>query len=383
MRERELASHGAADRAGTEMAFGSNAVRLTARDWIVTAVLVAAVLIVLPAAWKRVEPLGVVPNWRLPYRLGHDYWTYARWCREAAGEGQVLVVGDSVIWGHYVGRDRTLTGCLNALAGAGRFANLGVDGIHPLALAGLVDCYGGAAARRRVVLHVNLLWMSSPRHDLRVEKEVALNHPRLVPQFVPRIPCYREPVAGRLAIVVGRVLPFRGWANHIDIAYWDNQGLPAWTLEHPYACPAAAVTLDLPSPGEPPSPPPDARPWTDKDIAPFNPPWVDLATSLQWASIERTVAVLRGRGNRVLAVIGPFNEPMLEPRGRAAYKERTREAARWFKQHGVPCVVPGPLPSDMYADASHPLADGYRLLAERLLADEAFAAFVGAEDGGE
>lgn len=383
MGEHEPARRDTGDVADGQVPFGSNAVRLSARDWLVTAVIVAAVLIVLPAVWKHVEPLDVVPNYRLPYRLGDDYWTYARWCREAAGEGRVLVVGDSVIWGHYVGKDETLTGHLNAQAGGGRFANLGVDGIHPAAMAGLVEYYAGAVAGRRVVLHCNLLWMGSPRHDLRVEKEVAFNHPRLVPQFVPRIPCYREPTAGRLAIVVGRVLPFRGWANHMDIAYWDNQGLPAWTVEHPYACPAAAVTLELPSPDEPPSPPPDARPWTEKDIAPFSPPWVDLATSLQWASLERTVAILQGRGNRVLAVVGPFNEHMLEPRSLAAYKERTREAAAWFKQHGVPCIVPGPLPSAQYADASHPLADGYRLLAERLLADEAFADFVGTPHDGE
>ena len=39
------------------------------------------------------------------------------------------------------------------------------------------------------------------------------------------------------------------------------------------------------------------------------------------------------------------------------------------------------MPSDLYADASHPLADGYRMLADVLFEDEAFAPFLGIESG--
>jgi hypothetical protein len=368
---------------GIDASFGPGAVRLSGREWLVAAAIVAAVLAALPFAWKRIEPLPPGPDLRLPYRLGSDYGTYARLVEQAAARDATLVVGDSVVWGHYVAKDETLSGRLNALAGADRFANLGVDGIHPAALEGLVAYYGGAAAGRRVVLHCNLLWMSSERHDLRVAKEFAFNHPGLVPQFVPWIPCYREPVAGRLAIVIGRRLPFSGWANHLRVAYWDDLDLASWTLENPYKCPAEAVTLRLPSPDEPPSPAPDARPWTAKGIARFAPAWVDLDGSLQWAALRRTVEMLRARGSRVFVLVGPFNEPMLEPASLAAYKERTREVAAWLGGRGIPCRAPAALPSQFYADASHPLADGYRLLAEGLLADEEFRRFCELGPAGE
>ena len=383
MSEPATGHHETGDHAGTDVPFGSNAIRLSARDWALAAALVAAVLVALPLLWERIEPLDAGPDYRLPYRLSNDYWTYARLCREAAGPDRTLVIGDSVVWGHYVAPRQTLSAHLGALTRPGRFANLGVDGIHPAAMAGLVRHYGRAISGCRVLLHCNLLWMSSDRRDLRVDKEFAFNHPRLVPQFDPWIPCYREPIAGRLAITIGRTLPFCGWADHLRIAYWDDLDLPAWTVEHPYACPARAVTLRLPSPDEPPSPAPDARPWTDKGVPRFAPPWVRLADSLQWASFQRTVATLRQRGNRVFVLVGPFNEHMLEPGSLQAYKERTREAEAWFKVEGIPYAIPDPLPSECYADASHPLGDGYRLLAERILADRAFARFGSRDDDDE
>ena len=42
----------------------------------------------------------------------------------------------------------------------------------------------------------------------------------------------------------------------------------------------------------------------------------------------------------------------------------------------VHVVTAALLPSEQYADASHPLAAGYRSLAEQLVKDEAFAAFL-------
>ena len=42
----------------------------------------------------------------------------------------------------------------------------------------------------------------------------------------------------------------------------------------------------------------------------------------------------------------------------------------------IPHAVPAALASDLYADASHPLADGYRVLADRLYEDESFRRFL-------
>ncbi len=88
---------------------------------------------------------------------------------------------------------------------------------------------------------------------------------------------------------------------------------------------------------------------------------------------------LEGRGNRVFVIVGPFNEHMLTEESLAAYRERKQEAAARLRASGIPHAVPPPLPSRLYADASHPLPAGYRLLAEHLLADGSFVRFLGAE----
>lgn len=355
--------------------FGSNAIRLSPREWLATGAIVAILGGLIPAGWQRIEPLAAGPDDRLPYSLGEDYWVFVRHCRRACAAEKTLVVGDSVIWGHYVPTDQTLSHHLNALSGADAFANLGVDGTHPAALAGLVESYGRSIVGRNVILFFNPLWISSERHDLSTTKEFSFQHPRLVPQFSPWIPCYRESLAGRLGIVVQRNCGFLGWTSHLRAAYFQNNDIPAWTMAHPYADPLRAVTLTLPSPDEPPSPPPVAEPWTSQRIERYNPRWVDLATSLQWQSFQRTVATLRARHNRVFVLAGPFNEHMLKESSLKRYRRIKTEIAAWLEAEKVPHFVPDALPSELYADASHPLGAGYKALAGRLMADPSFVAF--------
>ena len=76
------------------------------------------------------------PDYRIPHDLSNDYWLYDRDTRAAARQNEILLIGDSVIWGEYVTRQETLAHYLNELAGKERYANLGLDGAHPLALAG-------------------------------------------------------------------------------------------------------------------------------------------------------------------------------------------------------------------------------------------------------
>ena len=47
----------------------------------------------------------------------------------------------------------------------------------------------------------------------------------------------------------------------------------------------------------------------------------------------------------------------------------------WLRAHDVPCFLPAPLPAPVYVDASHPVGEGYALLAERLFADPTFKAW--------
>lgn len=358
-----------------DLRFGSNDVRLGPREWVVALALILAVIGLAPVVWPFLEPLRLEPDHRLPFSLGNDYYTYARLCRAAAARGKTLLVGDSVVWGHYVPKEEALSAQLNKLSGAERYANLGVDGIHPAAMLGLLEHHGHAIRRRAVVLHCNLLWMSSRRHDLSADKEFAFNHPTLVPQFSPRIPCYKESFADRLGIAIERGMPFHAWKKHLQFAYFGGDDLPAWTMHHPYNCPLRAVTLRLPSPNEEPSPKPDTRPWTAQGIARQGFAWVDLDASLQWRFFRETADLLLRRGNRLFVLVGPFNEHMVKPDSLAAYQARKRAVGAWLAERGIPHLVAEPLPSELYADASHPLADGYRLLAGRLLECAAFRHF--------
>lgn len=363
--------------------FGSNEVRLSPGEWLVAGALIAAVLVLTPVLWEAAERLEPGPGYRVPFRLGNDYWLYSRYCRALCAQGKTPVIGDSVVWGHYVGTEQTLSQCLNQVAGEDRFANLGVDGIHPAAMAGLIEYYGRAIRGRNVILHCNLLWMSSTRHDLQSRKEFPFNHPKLVPQFFPRIPCYRQTAAGRLAIVIGRRFPFRGWVKHLEAAYFEDMGIARWTVEHPYENPLRAITLELPSPDEPPTPRPIAKPWTAKRMPRFDAAWVEVETSFQWRSVRRAIAILERRGNRVFVLVGPFNQHMLTEESLEVYEARRREIGAWLRENEILHLIPPPLSSGRYADASHPLGEGYAELARRLYGSESFQRFIAHSPGEE
>jgi hypothetical protein len=76
--------------------------------------------------------------------------------------------------------------------------------------------------------------------------------------------------------------------------------------------------------------------------------------------------LLSERGNDVRVVVGPLNEHMMTEGNRAAYRAVRDGVAARLTGERILNVEPEPLPSALYADASHPLTDGYRLLAERL-----------------
>ena len=116
----------------------SNAVRLTTREWVVVG-LCSSLLFFLPVLWQRVEPFPLEPDYRIPHDLGNDYWLYERYARLAAGSYDTVLLGDSVVWGEYVLGPETLSHYLYELGGQERYANLGLDGAHPLALSGLMN----------------------------------------------------------------------------------------------------------------------------------------------------------------------------------------------------------------------------------------------------
>jgi len=348
----------------------SNSIRLSGRQWIFVWLFAVTFVMLAPAAWTRFEDFTLEPDYRIPYELSNDYWLYERFAALAVREYDTLVIGDSVIWGAYVKRQETLPHYLNREAGKERFANLGLDGAHPLALTGLVQHYAGSVRNRKVVLECNPLWMSSLRLDLQEEKELnEFNHTDLVPQFWPRIPRYKKEISPRLGVLVEQRVTFSKWVRHLQQAYYSQNDFPSWTLAHPYENPLEPLTRALPPSGN------ELRhlqqPWfTDKPKDDYD--WIDLDTSLQWHAFQEVVELLQDRGNRVFVVVGPFNEHMLTAPSLKRYGKVKATIAAWLEEKQVPYKMPAPLASEQYGDASHPLPQGYAELAKQLYREPFF-----------
>jgi len=344
--------------------FSSNAVRLSIREWgVVLAVMALGAFLISPL-WMRMERFELLVDYRIPFELSEDYWFFDRYCGVAAKANKTLVFGDSFVWGQYVDGGESLTHFLNQEAGSEKFVNAGLDGAHPMALEGLIEHYCGDLRNVDVFLHLNLLWLSSPQADLQTEREFRFNHPRLVPQFRPRIPAYREPVSGRFGILLARQVPVFDWVRHLQEAYFESTDLAAWTLENPYDNPLREVTLVIPESGA--GNRNDALPWSVRGQGQQEPPWVSLENSLQWQAFQRLVQFLRARGNRVFVVIGPLNEHMLSTSNAEEYRGLLNDARVWMAENDLTFFLPPILPSDLYADLSHPLSQGYAILAEEI-----------------
>ena len=278
------------------------------------------------------------------------------------------------------------------VGGPERFVNAGVNGMFPLALEGLIGHYGGALAGKKVLLQANLLWMSSPKADLSIDKEESFNHARLVPQFQPRIPCYRASNEERVAALVERRAGFLQWVGHLEAAYFGQKGIATWTLaddgsEPPrytnlYRNPLRQVTLEVPGadPRDPDRGPasPRHRAWTRGDAGkPTNFDWVEPGKSMQWPALQRLIRGLKERDADVFVLVGPFNEHMVGEGTAERFRRFKQTVVSWLASEKIPHAVPEVLPTELYADASHPLTDGYALLAKRLWADAGFRGWVG------
>ncbi len=357
-----------------EAPFGSNSIRLSGWEWAIAATVCLVLFSTAPRFWTSVEKFEPESDYRLPYLLSSDYWLYNRYCRWAGLRFDTLVVGDSVVWGHYVPRNATLSHYLNQCAGRDQFANLGVDGTHPVALAGLLRYYGRDISGKNVILHLNPLWMSDKKQDLQTEKEYRFNHPELVPQFTPTIPCYKERYAMRISIAAARHVAFLGWTSHLRTAYFQNMDLPTWTLEYPYENPLKALTREFPVSDS--DNPEEHASWTQRGTATRDFDWVEPATSLQWSFFRQTVELLKARKNTVFVLVGPFNEHMLKEESLKVYREIKNAFETWFRQNDIAHYMPEPLPSELYHDASHPSAEGYAMLAKQLFDDPSFQSTV-------
>jgi hypothetical protein len=139
--------------------------------------------------------------------------------------------------------------------------------------------------------------------------------------------------------------------------------------------PLAQITFHVPSAprDDPQRGPKSARhkPWSESGgVTQFE--WVELDSSLQWNAFQRLVRTLRGRGNDVFVILGPFNEHIMAEDSRAPYRKLRDGVVAWLIEKKIPHLAPELLPGLLYADASHPLTEGYALLAKRTLASDDF-----------
>ena len=146
--------------------------------------------------------------------------------------------------------------------------------------------------------------------------------------------------------------------------------IPTWTLEHPFKNPAGAVTLELPNLVNDKQD--EYVSWIEKGTTQKDFPWVKLETSLQWKFFRKSVELLSERGNSVFVLIGPFNEHMLKGESIEIYRQMKSEIGLWLQQNNIPYYMAPALPSELYADASHPLDKGYAMIAKQLFENESF-----------
>lgn len=352
--------------------FSSNSIRLSLKSWAVLAGVLVVILLAFPRAWSRAQRFEPGTDYRFAYEISNDYWMYEQWCDRAARQYPYLALGDSVIWGQYAGNNQTLTHYLNASSGrAGEdFANIALDGIHPIAMEGLVRYYGASLSGRKVLVNLNLLWMSSAEQDFQGTEEFRFNHPRLVPQLVGRFACYKPSLAEVMSVGAERYLDFFSCAKHININCFGNMPLDNWTLDHPYENPLAALRTPLPGADvDPQSKPVD---WQKRGMGGQNFQWVPLSESNQWRAFTRTIELLRGRGASVFVLFVPINPYLQTDESRARGEAQARDAKTWLGASGLPYYCADGLESVQYADASHPLADGYAAIARRLKECSAF-----------
>jgi len=346
--------------------FSSNAFRLNFKELAVAGIIIViGPLFLLPFVWGKIEKLQTGNEFRISYNYRDDYWVYQKWAEKAAKEYPVIFLGDSVVWGMYVDNHNTLPAKLNRRLGRPLVANLALDGMHSVALEGLLNYYGGAIKNKTVILHYNPLWMNSRKYDLSGDEEMQVHHPRLIPQFSPKYKCYAERFCDRLNICRERYAPFYSLLNHVRLAFFNNEDLNQWMIDNPYKNPLSQISMTV-APGEEEKTN-SCVDWRRQGIPAQDWDWVPLDRSYQWQAFTRVVKLLRNRGNRVCVMVGPLNPYMLTPVSLNEFRRLQRDICLWLKDQNIEYASLPDLPSETYADASHPLSKGYDLIANSLL----------------
>ena len=359
--------------------------------WIIVVVVLANIL--LPILWNNFEKRPSIENSRQPYHLSKDYWHYEKMLEDSISQSSkipVTIIGDSVVWGEYVDRDSTLTAYLNERSNVQntyKFLNAGINGLYPVVLKELIENYYPHNKRLPVILHYNFLWISNPEADLQDPKERTLNHSNLLPQFFHDIPPYKAPFEKRLKITVSLHIPSNRLAKHIQISYVDNKSIPNWTMDmgptwppnYPNSSKNISGQFDFQNLSEHENDPSRGKhssrhkSWNRKGMQVQQDRWIDPTSSIQWPALLKLTKLLQEKNLSVFVIIGPLNKHMMDERSQNKCSHYEGLARIWLKEQGISHVVLPTLPSELYADSSHPLSGGYNKMAEILLLSDEFS----------
>ncbi|MCF6174144.1 MAG: hypothetical protein L3J71_00095 [Victivallaceae bacterium] len=350
----------------SERTFSSNAIRLSNQELLITGIIAALIILfVIPLLWQAAEEVNMDDDFRLAYDYRDDYWVYEQCVEQAMEKYPVVFIGDSVIWGMYVDNKHTLPAILNRKLNQQVAANLAIDGLHSVAMDGLIRYYGAAIKNKTVFIYLNPLWMNSKKYDLSADEEMDIHHPRLVTQFSPALTCYKEPLATRMGVLLERNLPFYSLLNHIRLSFFDNDSFAQWVLDNPYKNPASQISLSVdPIEKEHRN---SKQDWSQKGITKQDWNWVALAKSKQWTAFKGIVELLKSRNNRVCVMVGAINPYILTDKSLMQYDSRIKGIVEWLKNNKIGYIKMPELPSSYYADASHPLDKGYEIMADAIL----------------
>ena len=196
-------------------------------------------------------------------------------------------------------------------------------------------------------------------------KKLTVMHPRLIPQFDRSIEGYGDPLKKRMAAVLERNLPIYSLLNHLRGVWYDNKSLAEWMLVNPSSDPLtrpgfyiSAVEREHRN---------RSTPWNKPRAFEVGYDWVPAERSLQLKAFIRAAKLLEERGNEVTVVVGAFNTHMLDERSLEAYDKLVSDAEDRFDDAGLKYLELETLPSESYADASHPLDAGYENMAEQII----------------
>lgn len=345
--------------------FERAALELSLREWLLVALLVTLLLAVAPHIPFRGRAPVVERDYRIPYALSTRYDLYRRYTTLAAAQFPTLLLGDSVVWGQCARRHDTLAHHLNELVKQPRFANAGLDGMHPVALAELLEYHAPAISNTRVILQFDPLWLMQEGPSSPHTRDVLYNRPNLIPRLAAHFTGPFKEAASLSWSHVMKNSPLKDWGERLADTRVD---FLAWSLDHPYESPLQAISSALP-PSED-SHPQRLIPWDQIPSAMVVTRFDPLSDDLQWNAFLRIIALLQSRGNEILVLLGPMNEHMMAPQTLEPYLRLKTGMADQLRAKGVRFFAPSVLPSLHYADICHPLGAGYAELARELLQKE-------------